>query len=257
VIMAAKEAGIMPTTEGGIDTKYDLTMLIDGYPGQEHATPTVPLYKDVVTAYAKSGIEYTPTLLVQYGGPWAEEYYFEREQPFNDAKVRRFMPYEDLAFKTRRRGAGVGAGFGGWFMEDEYIFPKTAKIAADIVKAGGSVGVGSHGEFQGLGYHWELWSLGTGGMPAHDVLRMATINGARALGLDGDLGSLEPGKLADLVVMDRNPLDNLRNSNSIRYVMKNGRLYDGDTLDESWPRQRKMIPPHGLTAKPITAAGER
>lgn len=257
VIMAAREQGIMPTTEGGLDTKYDLTMLIDGYPGQEHATPTVPLYKDVITAYAKSGIAYTPTLLVQYGGPWAEEYYFEREQPFNDAKVRRFMPYEDLAFKTRRRGAGVGAGPGGWFMEEEYIFPKTAKVAADIVKAGGKVGVGSHGEFQGLGYHWELWSIASGGMPAHDALRVATIIGAQSLGLDGDLGSLEPGKLADLVVMDRNPLENLRNSNSVRYVMKNGRLYSGDTLDELWPRERKMVAPYGLTSTPVTAAGER
>lgn len=257
VIMAAKENGIMPTTEGSLDTKYDLTMLFDGYPGQEHATPTVPLYKDVVTAYAKSGIEYTPTLIVQYGGPWAEDYYFQREQPYNDMKVRRFMPYEELASKTRRRGAGVGPGPGGWFMEDEYIFPKTAKVAADIVKAGGRIGIGSHGEFQGLGYHWELWSVASGGMPAHDALRMATIVGAQSLGLDGDLGSLEPGKLADLIVMDRNPLVNLRNSNSIKYVMKNGRLYEGESMDEVWPRQRKTLPPYGLVEAPKTAAGER
>ncbi len=257
VIMAAREAGLMPTTEGSLDTKYDLTMVLDGYPGQEHATPTVPLYKDVVNLYARSGIEYTPTLLVQYGGPWAEDYYFQREQPYNDPKVRRFMPYEELALKTRRRGAGVGPGPGGWFMEDEYIFPKTAKAAADIVKAGGRIGVGSHGEFQGLGYHWELWSIASGGMPAYDALRMATITGAQALGLDGDLGSLESGKLADLIVMEKNPLENLRNSNSIRYVMKNGRLYEGETLDEVWPRQRKTTAPYGLTETPKTPAGER
>ncbi|MEO8448144.1 MAG: amidohydrolase family protein [Gemmatimonadota bacterium] len=256
VIMAARENNIMPTTEGSIDTKYDLTMLVDGYPGQEHATPTVPLYKDVVTMYAKSGIEYTPTLIVQYGGPWGEDYYFIHDKPYNDPKIRRFMPYEELASKTRRRGQGVGPGPGGWFMDDEWIFPQTAKVAADIVKMGGKIGIGSHGEFQGLGYHWELRSVASGGMPNHDVLRMATLAGAQSLGLDGDLGSLEPGKLADLIVMDKNPLDNIQNTNTITWVMKNGRLYDGNTMDELWPRQKKTDAPYGLTETPKPAAGE-
>ena len=125
------------------------------------------------------------------------------------------------------------------------------------MKAGGTIGIGSHGEFQGLGYHWELWAMASGGMPTTDVLRMATISGAQALGLDGDLGSLESGKLADLIVMDKNPLENLRNTNSIRYVMKNGRLYEGDTMDEIWPRKRKMPAPYGLVETPKTAAGEK
>jgi len=257
VIMAARENKITPTTEGSLDTKYDLTMLFDGYPGQEHATPTVPLYADVVNAYAKSGIEYTPTLLVQYGGPSGEEWYFSKERPYDDAKIRRFMPYEHLADKTRRRGGASPISPGGWFMDEEFIFSKTAKVAADIVAAGGKIGIGSHGQFQGLGYHWELWSVASGGMPVHDALRMATLTGAQALGLDGDLGSLEPGKLADLIVMDRNPLENIRNTNSVRYVMKNGRVYDGDSLDEVWPRQRRTEPPYGLTATPSTTAGER
>ena len=77
-------------------------------------------------------------------------------------------------------------------------------------------------------------------MAEHDALRAATILGAEAIGLDEDLGTLEPGKLADILVLSGNPLDDIRNTNSVRYVMKNGRLYDGETLDEFWPREQAL-----------------
>ena len=109
------------------------------------------------------------------------------------------------------------------------------------MKAGGKVCIGSHGQFQGLGYHWEMWSLAAGGMGSMEVLKSATIHGAEALGLDKDLGSIEPGKMADLVVLNKNPLDDIRNTESIRYVMKNGELFEGDTLNEIWPRKRNSV----------------
>jgi hypothetical protein len=182
-----------------------------------------------------------------------ENFRFATEDPYKEPKLRRFTPYADLAQRSRRRGDG-------WFHPDEHVFETLAEFPRDVIAAGGRVGIGGHGQLQGLGWHWELWNVQSGGMSEHDALRAATIMGAQAIGFGNDLGSLEAGKLADIVVLDRNPLEDIRNSTAIRYVVRNGRVYEGETLNEVWPRQRKLELPDMWdipTARSVTSNGGR
>jgi Tol biopolymer transport system component len=234
MVEASKELEMMPTTEGALDLKLNLTHVIDGFHGNEHTLPIAPLYKDVLQMFAQSGIAETPTLIVNYGGPFGEDYFYESANVHDDVKLNHFTPHRIVDQKTKRRG--------GWFRKDEYAFPKLAAQMAKLERAGGLVGVGSHGQLQGLGYHWEMWMLSSGGMTPMEVLRCATVNGSHIVGRPQDIGSIEPGKLADLLILDKNPLEDIHNTNSVHWVMKNGELFEGDTLDQIWPEQKKLEP---------------
>ena len=234
MVQASKELEMMPTTEGALDLKLDLTHVIDGFHGNEHTLPITPLYKDVLQLFAQSGISETPTLIVNYGGPFGEDYWYEYSEVHDNAKLNHFTPHRIIDQKTKRRP--------GWFRKDEYAFPKLAAQVTKLERAGGLVGVGSHGQLQGLGYHWEMWMLASGGMTPLEVLRCATLNGSRIVGRPQDLGTIEPGKLADLVILEKSPLDDIHNTNTIRWVMKNGELFEGDTLNQVWPEQKKLEP---------------
>jgi imidazolonepropionase-like amidohydrolase/Tol biopolymer transport system component len=234
VVEACEKLHVIPTTEGGADMPLDLTHVIDGYGGNEHQFPVAPLFKDVVTLVAQSGIYYTPTFIIGgYDGPGSETRYFQSADIHDDPKLRRFVPHAILDAKT----TGLT-----WYRKDEYTYPIDAASASRISQAGGKVCIGGHGELQGLSFHWQLWSLQSGGMSKLEALRAATLNGAEAIGLAQDLGSIAPGKLADLVVLSKDPLLDIQNTTSIRYVMKNGELFEGETLNQIWPREKTAGP---------------
>lgn len=232
LVQAAAELKLMPTTEGSLDMRLDMTHVLDGFTGNEHNFPVLSLYPDTIEMVAQSGIAYTPTLLVLYGGPWGENYFYTREEPAKDAKLLRFTPQQLVDIRANRRRL--------WSRDEEHRFPLAAAAASQIVDAGGLVGVGSHGQLQGLGYHWELWALASGGMPNANALRAATLHGAQIVGVAQDIGSLEAGKLADLVVLNSNPLEELRASADLHLVIKGGAAYEADSLNKVWPEQVEL-----------------
>ncbi len=229
IVKAARELQMEVVPEGGSLLYMNETMVLDGHTGVEHSLPVPKIYKDVVTLFAKSRSGYTPTMIVGYGGLFGENYWYQHTNVWENQRLLTFTPREIVDARSRRRPMAP---------EEDFNHVLIGKGARQVQDAGGLVQLGAHGQMQGLGAHWELWMFQQGGMSNMEAIRCATINGAKYLGLDGELGSLEKGKLADLVVMDRNPLENIRNSDSVSLVMLNGRLYDAKTLDEIGNRPR-------------------
>lgn len=233
VVKAARELDMMVVPEGGSLFQHNMTMVVDGHTGVEHAIPVAAVYDDVKQLWGKTGVGYTPTLVVAYGGVWGENYWYQVSNVYDHERLDAFVPYRRVDARSRRRMH---------VSDDDWNHFSAAKVAAELSKAGVVVNTGAHGQREGLAEHWELWMMEQGGMTPHEALRTATLNGAKYLGLDGDIGSLEVGKLADLVVIDGNPLQDLRTSDKVVFTMVNGRLYDAATLNEVGNRPKKREP---------------
>jgi imidazolonepropionase-like amidohydrolase len=255
ILQAARELGMMVVPEGGSLLEHNLTMVVDGHTGVEHAIPVANIYADVRQLWSQSHVGYTPTLGVAYGGLMGENYWYQKTNVWEDDRLLSFVPRRIIDSRTRRRTM---------VPDDEFNHLNTARVARELNDAGVSVQLGAHGQREGLAAHWELWMFGQGGMQPLQALRAGTLSGARYLGLDKDLGSLEEGKLADLIVLDKNPLEDLHNSKSVHYTMVNGRLYEAATLNEVGTRQRPRAKfffekdgNEGWSPKATTHANER
>lgn len=224
----ARKKGLRVTGEGSSDLLHKVSMLMDGQAGFEHPTPYVPLYQDVAKLFGMSHTTYSPTLMVGGTAPWNEEYFFQMSDVWKDAKEQRWIPWRQLIPHMRRRMMRPVT---------DYHFGVQAQGVADIIANGGYGAIGSHGQAHGIGSHWEVWMLASALGPM-GALEVASVHGAHFLGADKDLGSLEPGKIADLMVLNANPLEDIHNTANIAMVMKSGKLYDANTLDEIWPEQK-------------------
>jgi len=223
VAEAARELDILNVAEGGSLFHMDLSLVADGNSAVEHNLPQAKLYDDVIQFYSQTNVAYTPTLAVTYGGVRGEDYYYQESDVWKHPILSKHVNPDILrARAVRRQMAPI----------EDYADDDSAATAKQLMEAGVLVNIGAHGQREGLAAHWEMWSFERGGMSPLQALQTATVNPAKHLGFWHDIGSLEEGKLADLVILDANPLDDIRNSDKISKVMLGGRLYDAKTMNE-------------------------
>ena len=246
VLEAARQTGMMVVPEGGSMFQLNMSMVIDGHTGIEHALPVAEVYDDVKQLWSQTQVGYTPTLNVAYGGLDGEHYWYAHTDVWKHPLLSKFVPRSVLESRSVRRITAP---------EEDFNVVRVARTAAVLQRAGVPAKIGAHGQREGLGTHWEMWMFGLGGMSSLEAIRTATINPARYIGVDRDLGSLEVGKLADLVIISGDVLADIRQSDQISHVMQNGRLFEVPTMNEvvsrNKPRKPFFFEGFGGTSMPV------
>jgi len=226
IIQAAAERDMMVVPEGGMRFQHNMTMLIDGHTTLEHSLPVQNVYDDVKQLWSQIQTAYTPTFVVSYGGLMGEEYWYDRTNVWENPRLLRYTPKSIIYPRAIRRPKAP---------DSEYNHVYVARNAKALRDAGVRVNIGAHGQREGLAAHWEMWSMVQGGFSPWEALRGATIDGAASLGMDHQIGSLEVGKLADIMIVNGNPLEDIYRSEYVSHTIINGRLYEAATMNQIAP----------------------
>ena len=226
VIAAARELEMMVVPEGGSLLQHNLTMVVDGHTGVEHSIPVANAYEDILQLWSATKVGYTPTLTVAYGGMYGEHYWYQESNVWENERLLAFVPRFVIDPRARRRRM---------VPTEELNHINNAKVCKKMLDRGVRVNLGAHGQLAGLAHHWELWMFAQGDMTPLEVIRCGTLHPAWYVGLDRDIGSLEPGKLADFVVLEDNPLDDIRHTANVEWVVQNGRVFDAATMNQVHP----------------------
>jgi imidazolonepropionase-like amidohydrolase/Tol biopolymer transport system component len=192
-----------------------------GYASVEHASNR--FYDDVLQMLALTGTRWCPTLAVGGGN-----HLLLRNEPerLADEKFHAFHSENRRARQKLDRFK---------FLSDTAIRGRSVEQLATVRAAHRHgvrllAGTDAPAAFSGVSLHWELEYFVQAGIPPLDVLRIATQEAAAAVGAEDELGTLEPGKLADLVLLDANPLEDIKNTQTIWRVIKGGWLFDPEKL---------------------------
>lgn len=223
VIAAARELEMMVVPEGGSLLQHNLTMVADGHTTVEHSLPVGSIYNDIKQFWSQTKVGYTPTLVVAYGGISGENYWYDKTDVWAHSRLSMYVPADILQARSMRRPHAP---------DGHYNHFNVAKVANELNKLGVHPNIGAHGQREGLAAHWEMWMFAQGGMNNMEVLKTATINPATTFGLEQQLGSIKEGKLADLIVINGDPLADIRVTDRVTHTMVNGKLFDAETMNE-------------------------